>query len=218
MTHADLPELPVATPPQSSPAFPKRRFWLPLLLQLMLITSVPAQAIYTHLTGRTVILQTAPIDPYNLLTGYSVTLNYTISRSDNLSKLPGWKDLPKGVESWNRNRLAEGSTVYLILEAPSGTASAKQPQPWKAVAISPTLPKQLRENQVSLKGRVTYGQINYGLETYYMPEERRDEVNTAIVESQRSRKAQPAVVEVKVDAQGMAVPLRIWVNGQAYEF
>ena len=64
------------------------RFWAPLLFQTALILAVPAQAVYTQLTGKTVILQTIPVDPYELLRGYSQTLRYDISIQDNLRKLP----------------------------------------------------------------------------------------------------------------------------------
>jgi uncharacterized membrane-anchored protein len=44
----------------------KRRwqFWLPLAVQTLIIAAVPAQAIYTSTTGRTVYLKTVPVDPY----------------------------------------------------------------------------------------------------------------------------------------------------------
>lgn len=226
MTHSDVPELPElpespeASTPDSSinpPLIPKYRFWIPLLIQLVLIAAVPAQAIYTHLAGRTVLIQTAPVDPYDLLTGYSVTLSYDIARIDTLRKLPGWKTLPKGQEAWNRDRLAEGLRLYVILEAPSGAAS-KQPQAWKAVDVRATWPQQIQPNQIVLTGQAHYNSVDYGIETYYMPEARREEVNTAIRESQGSRSKTPAIVEAKVDPQGNAVPVQIWVNGKAYRF
>ena len=52
------------------------RFWAPLLFQTVLILAVPAQAVYTQLTGKTVILKTIPEDTYELLRGYSQTMIY----------------------------------------------------------------------------------------------------------------------------------------------
>jgi uncharacterized membrane-anchored protein len=52
---------------------PARNFWLALGVQLLLLASVPAKAIYTLHSGTTVFLQTAPID---LLRGYYQTLGY----------------------------------------------------------------------------------------------------------------------------------------------
>ncbi|MEO9124284.1 MAG: GDYXXLXY domain-containing protein, partial [Microcoleus sp.] len=73
---------------------PAWRLWVPLLLQIGLITAVPATAVYTLVTGKTVVLQTAPVDPYDFLRGYYQVLSYDISDPRNLEKLPGWKDLP----------------------------------------------------------------------------------------------------------------------------
>ncbi|NDJ18487.1 GDYXXLXY domain-containing protein [Myxacorys almedinensis] len=179
-----------------------RRFWIPLLVQLALIAAVPAQAVYTHLTGRTVVLQTAPIDPYDLLRGYSQTLGYDISTVNTLKKLPG-------------GAIAQETPIlYVILQRPAAQTSGR-PAAWKPIRVSRDRPDALPDNQVALKGKVQYGQVDYGLSTYYLPETRRDEVNTAIVESQRK---QSSVVEIKVDAQGNAVPLRLWVSDRAYEF
>ncbi|MBW4420095.1 MAG: GDYXXLXY domain-containing protein [Myxacorys californica WJT36-NPBG1] len=185
------------------------RFWIPLLVQTALITAIPAQAVYTHLTGKTVVLQTVPVDPYDLLRGYSQTLGYDISTLDTLRKLPGWKTLP--LEA--RNSLKENTVLYVILQLPEQKPG--RPIAWKPVGVSPDRPASLPSNQVALKGRVQYGQVDYGLSTYYLPETRRDEVNKAIQESQRK---QSAVVEIKVDAQGNAVPLRLWLSDRSYEF
>lgn len=190
-------------------------FWrlgLPLALQAALIVALPAQAIYTHLTGRTVVLKTAPVDPYDLMRGYSVTLNYDISRSDALKSLPGWKAIPPG----RYGSLPESTTLYVILEQPKGDNPTK-PQAWKPVQVSTRLPDNLPANQVALKGRMNYSRIEYGLETYYMPEDRRDEVNLDINRAQRDRN-RPALVEVKINQQGNAVPIQVWVGDRAYRF
>ena len=68
---------------------PLWRFAVPLLLQIGLVLVPPAQSVYTHITGKTVILQTIPVDPYDPLRGYSQTLSYDISRLETLKKLPG---------------------------------------------------------------------------------------------------------------------------------
>ncbi|MEB3293620.1 MAG: GDYXXLXY domain-containing protein [Synechococcales bacterium] len=198
------------------------RFWIPLALQTLLIAAVPAQAIYTHTTGKTVVIKTAPVDPYDLLRGYYTVLNYDISQVNTLKKLPGWKDLPK--ETWNKDFLDNGLVVYVTLERPQPKATAQAtPDPWKPIAISPKRPDRLPDHQISLQGKVQHNQIIYGLETYYMPESRRDEVNNTIAHNQRmvnqrGANAKPAVVEIKVDAQGKAVPVQIWVADQRFEF
>jgi len=205
---------PANTTVETGRSLPQWRFWLPLVLQTVLIASVPAQAIFTQLTGKTAILQTAPVDPYDLMRGYSVTLSYDISRTDNLKSLPGWKTLPKDPYSSDQDYLAENTIVYVILQAPADNSSSR-PKPWKPVAVSRDRPAALKPNQIALKGRANFRSLQYGLETYYMPESRRDEVNDNI---QRNQRKNPGVVEVKVDAQGNAVPLTLWVGDRRYSF
>lgn len=187
---------------------PTWRLWVPLLLQTGLILAVPAQAFYTQITGKTVILKTIPVDPYDPLRGYSQTLNYEISRVDNLRSLPGWQELAKQ---------QAGTRLYVILEAPE-SATSQPPKAWKPVRVSSDRPTSLPANQIALKGKSTGSSIEYGLETYYMPEERRDEINQDITQAQRGRQQQSVVVEVKVDAQGRAVPISFWVSERNYRF
>ncbi len=192
-------------PPQMPTRFWGWWFWLPLLFQTGLILAVPAQDAYTYATGRTVTLQTAPVDPYDLLRGYSQTLGYEISDAAQLEKLPNGELASK-----------YSSDFYLLLEAP--TATTIPPQPWKPIKLSATQPENLSPNQVVLQGHVNqYGQITYGLETYYMPEAQRQQINTEISRIQQSQ-PQAFVVEIKVDSTGNAVPTSLWVKDQNYRF
>jgi uncharacterized membrane-anchored protein len=177
----------------------KQRFWLAFLLQVVVLLCIPAQAVYTQLTGRTVRLQTVPIDPYNWLTGYSQTLSYDISRMAALEKLAGLK--PSTVKT--------GSVIYVVLE------SGKKDQPWKPVSMSLERPIALPENQIALRGVVDRGAVLYGLETYYMPESRKDEVNDTVTQAQRKK---PAVVEVKIDRFGNGMAIAIEVGARRFEF
>jgi uncharacterized membrane-anchored protein len=189
------------------------RFWIPIALQIALICAVPAQAIYVHLTGKTVFLKTAPVDPYSLLLGYSQTLAYDISQIQTLQSLKGWETLTF-VPGSKQEVLANQSTVYVILQAPS-QSNPNQPQAWKPIAVSGTPPKSLPANQIALKGQAEMSRIVYNLETYYMPENQRREVNETVVQANRK---QTGVVEIKVDAQGNAVPISLWVGDRIYRF
>lgn len=206
---------------------PSWQFWVPLVFQTVLILTVPAQAIYTQLTGKTVILQTVPVDPYELLRGYSQTLRYDISRQDSLSKLPGWENLPKQQPIGNRLALVEpGTRFYVILAAPTKPAANKLPQAWKPVAVSTQQPSQLPANQVALKGLAERGFIQYGLETYYIPEDQREQINTDLSTARQANSTEtppstnptqpsqtpPVVMEIKVNAQGDAVPISLWAQ------
>jgi uncharacterized membrane-anchored protein len=198
------------------------RFVVPLLVQTVLILGVPAQSVYTLITGKTAILQTQPVDPYDLLRGYSVTLSYEISRVDKLKQLPGWTDLVKQHPGSNKQYepLAPGTKLYVILEAQK-SSSAVIPQAWKAVRVSGQPPTSLAANQISLQGWYSaYNLISYGLETYYIPEDQRNDINKDISSARpiKPGEAQPIVVEVKVNAQGKAVPVSMWVRDRKYHF
>ncbi|NET58721.1 MAG: GDYXXLXY domain-containing protein [Symploca sp. SIO2E6] len=193
------------------------RFWMPLLFQTALIIAVPARAVYTYLTGKTVILQTVPADPYDPLRGYSQTLRYDISNQDTLRQLPGWKTLPKQPPNGNELLFIKpGSSFYLVLEEPTPNPAIKLPQPWQPVAVSVEQPSQLQANQVALKG-IAYGSLNYGLETYYIPEDQRQQINAELNKAQQGNLdnialPSPIVMEIKVNAQGDAVPVSLWAK------
>ncbi|MGL4884693.1 MAG: GDYXXLXY domain-containing protein [Waterburya sp.] len=192
---------------------PQWRFLLPLSLQMLLILAVPAQAIYTHYTGKTIVLQTMPVDPYDLLRGYSQTLSYDISRTSDLAKLPGGEILNQ-----SQSNLKNGMKLYVILESPK-TSAAKPPQAWQAVAVSLKRPSNLPDNRVALAGIVKYGAIAYGLETYYLPEDKISDINQEISQLQPdSDSKKPFVVEVKVDAQGNSVASSLWIGKHNYRY
>ncbi|MGB3756103.1 MAG: GDYXXLXY domain-containing protein [Rivularia sp. (in: cyanobacteria)] len=195
--------------PSTNQPVPILRFLIPLLIQAGLLFAIPAQSAYTYLTGKTVILQTVPVDPYNILTGYYQILSYDISTKSTLEKLPD-----------SKNILEDGNSFYVILQEEKST-DEKIPKAWKPVRLSKTLPSSLPNNQVALKGRYRYGSIKYGLEKYNIPEDQRNQINNNISQASRSateRDKQPIVVEVKVDSQGKAVPISLWVKERNYRF
>ncbi len=217
--NAEEISLPINQTKSLTKQIPIWRFVLPLTLQLALILSVPAQAIYTHITGRTVILQTAPVDPYDFLRGYYQVLSYDISRKDNLSKLPGWHQFE--LETSRRFYSDNQTNIYVILAAPEKIENSEVPKVWQPVAVSAKMPENLPDNQIAIQGKFDGWRVKYGLETYFMPEDRRENINQDISEVQRSVNSEeeiPFVVEVKVNSQGKAVPVSLWVREQNYKF
>ncbi|MGB7441895.1 MAG: GDYXXLXY domain-containing protein [Coleofasciculaceae cyanobacterium] len=199
------------------------RFWIPLLLQVALIFSFPAQAIYTYLTGKIVILQTVPLDPNEILRGYSQRLRYDISSQDNLRSLPGWQNLPKQQLQDNTvNFIKPGTSFYVVMEAPAQNSSNQLPTPWSAVALSQEFPSQLTANQVALKGLAQNQSVRYGLETYYMPEDQMEQINNQLSTAKRSKeneeqKKPPIFMEIKVDTKGTSAPLSLWARVEENE-
>ncbi len=195
--------------PVNNKPIPILRLVIPLLIQAGLLLAIPAQSIQTYLTGKTVILQTVPVDPYNILTGYYQILSYDISTQSTLEKLPDSKDI-----------LKDGNSLYVILQEEKST-DEKIPKAWKPVRLSEKLPDSLPDNQVALKGKYRYGRVTYGLEKYNIPEDQRNKINDNISQASRSatqRQPQPIVVEIKVDSQGKSVPISMWVKEQNYRF
>jgi uncharacterized membrane-anchored protein len=170
--------------------------------------AVPAQDAYTVVAGKPVILQTAPVDPYDLLRGYYQTLRYDISDLALLRSLPGGTVLSEGQ--------GHSTSFYVVLEAPV-PSNAVPPQPWKPVEISVDRPTNLNPNQVAIQGQSNGWQVIYGLETYYMPEHQRQQINADIGQVQ-AQSQESFVVEAKVDGTGNAVPVSLWVRDRNYRF
>ncbi|HIK32473.1 MAG TPA: GDYXXLXY domain-containing protein [Oscillatoriales cyanobacterium M59_W2019_021] len=210
------PDSPTPTPPRpeasslSSNGIGAWRLWVPLLLQAALVVAVPAHHAYTYLTGQRIVLQTLPADPYDPLRGHYQTLSYEISRPDRLQLLPGGKEL-----FGQSRRNPRHFSFFLVLEAPIVKA-VTAPMPWQPVRISAKQPTDLAANQIALKGEVRGQRIAYGIERYYMPEERRDRVNNDIIQVQN--RGNNFVVEVRVDDRGNAVPVSLWVGDRNYRF
>jgi len=206
---------------KSTKPLPFWRLIVPLLIQTALIMAIPFQAMFTNYTGKTVILQTVPVNPNNLLQGNFVNLDYNIARYNTLRRLPGWQELVR--RRSNRNRqyvsLAEGTNLYVTLQEQQFPDS-RNPRAWKPVRVSVNPPRTLAANQVALKGVYQDGAINYGMESYSIPEDQRQQINNNLFQAQQTqqRRQQPILVEVKVDAEGNAVPVSMWVRNRNYRF
>ncbi len=184
------------------------QFVLPFTVQLLIILAIPSQSLYTYAFGKTVTIQTIPVDPYDLLRGYSQTLRYDIiSNWNQLKKLPGGQDLN------------ETETFYVTLQAPE-FLNKQPPLPWTAIAVSNEKPDSLPDNQIAIAGNTEgYRGAVYGLETYYMPENDRQKINQEIRDLQRQPNGKiPFVVEVKIDSRGKAIPVSLWIGDRRYQF
>ncbi|HEY9662700.1 MAG TPA: GDYXXLXY domain-containing protein [Allocoleopsis sp.] len=235
----DLPALQPAQPAvQSWKPIKAWRLWVPLLFQAALIVAVPARDAYTAVTGKTITLQTAPVDPYDLMRGYYQTLSYDISNPTLLRSLPGGEQLS--------SLQGQSTDFYVVMQAPasvpsnsvpsnsvpsnsasstpapstpasSPSAPSASPLPWKPVRVSLDRPTDLTANQVAIQGHYNGWQVLYGLETYYMPEDQRSQVNADISQTQTQNR-QAFVVEAKVDQGGNAIPVSLWVRDRNYQF
>ncbi|MEA5583701.1 GDYXXLXY domain-containing protein [Nodularia harveyana UHCC-0300] len=208
----------IATEQQANQPLPFWRLLLPLLIQAGIILAVPTQAAYTNLTGRDVIIQTLPQDPNNVVGDFSLALEYNISRVENLRRLPGWDDLLRMNQGRNR-QLQSGTNLYVILQEQQISSSRGIPSPWRPIRVTSNVPQFLPSNQVALRGVYQDNTISYGVENYYLPEEQRQQISSDIFQSVQQirgnrggRQIRPITVRVKVDPQGNAVPVSLWVR------
>ncbi|MDC0835290.1 hypothetical protein CKA32_001455 [Geitlerinema sp. FC II] len=204
-----------------SPPKPKMSWWrlgIPLALQTLLILVVPARDAYTMAYGTRVVLQTAPIDPYDVMRGYYQTLRYDISQLETLKSLPG------GDRVFADYRWGDSYDFYVVLEPPeplpsqpTSPSGSQPPRPWVPVRVSEERPETLSGEQIALRGQYRRARITYGLETYYMPEHRREEINATIRQIQQEA-PEAFVVEVKIDDGARAVPVSLWIRDRSYQF
>ena len=184
-----------------------RQFCIPLLIQTAIIIAVPLQSAITYTTGKAVTLKTIPVDPYDILRGYSQTLRYEISQTKTLEQLPGGPDVFKN------DFKAKNPNFYLVLQAPDDPSL----KAWEPIRVSRDRPKSLPQNQAALKGRYEGWRVIYGLERYYMPEKQRVQINEEIRKVQRDDK-QLFLVDIKVSDDGKSVPVSLWVGDSHYQF
>ena len=162
------------------------RFLIPILVQVALLATVPARQQYTREVGTTVFLKLAPVDPFDVLSGHYMTLAYEASR-------------PPGVEA-----LSDGDEVYVrLVESPEGV--------WDARETALERPADRDPEAVWMRGRYVHRAIQYGIESYFIPEEGREEME----EQLRDRLAESRA-EVKVDDTGHAVLIRLHIGDRVY--
>lgn len=165
-------------------------FGVAILLQTLILVGVPAKKIYTRSNGRDVVLKVAPVDPYSILSGYYVILGYDIGNPESFAE-----DV----------KLEEGASVYTIVEQqPDGV--------WKPVKIEKELPKNLPPNHIALRGKWNGWQVAYGIEEFYIPETKRQQIADDLTKNRSE-----ARVDVKVDSDGNAALIRLRIQDRIYE-
>jgi len=166
-------------------------FVLAVAAQILILAAVPAQKIYTRATGRSVTLKMRPVDPYNVLSGYYVTLNYEIANPGSFAK---------------SNDADKGERVYAILERRGDSE-------WRPVSLSNSYPANLPENRIAIRGSYSYSGIEYGIEEFFIPEDKRAEIDQGL-----RKNLDHARVEVKVDSKGNAALVRLLIGDRVYDY
>jgi uncharacterized membrane-anchored protein len=166
-------------------------FALAVGAQFLTLAAVPAQKIYTRETGRSVTLKMRPVDPYSELSGYYVALH---------SEIADPRSFANSGDSYN------GEVVYAILERQNDGV-------WRPVSLSKSRPTNLPENRVAIRGRKTYSSIEYGIEQFFIPENKRDEIEQGL-----RKNLNQARVEIKVDSKGDAALTQLLIGDRVYDY
>ncbi|MEO1093569.1 MAG: GDYXXLXY domain-containing protein [Cyanobacteria bacterium J06638_28] len=191
---------------------------LPILLKAVLVAAVPLQAAIATSFGKTVVLRTVPIDPYDPFRGYYTSLRYDISQRGILSTLEGWNQIKADLEPPASTEILEpGRPFYVLLQAPTANSS-EPPTPWQPIAVVAERPSDLPDNQIALRGLYRRELIVYGLERYYLPESERIELEDQIRAAQTAEEQPRLMVEVRIGPWGNAVPIALWLQDQRVEF
>jgi uncharacterized membrane-anchored protein len=165
-----------------------------VLVQCAILVAVPGRQIYTRAAGKVITIQTRPVDPYDVMSGYFVTLAYDIGRMGTPS------DLQK-LEQWQRK------AVYVTLKEGNDKI-------WVTDSVSLKWPSHVPEGMLVIKGTSQHwGGVTYGIERFYIPEEKRDEINAELRGT-----ASKAKVQIAVDRSGNAAILHLEAGGKIYEY
>ena len=179
----------------------RRWFYLLVILQLIFLLAQAGRSELDLKRGQVVVLKTEPVDPRSLFMGNYMNLGYEISQLD-LAKVK------------HDARLEDpdfGGDVYVVLKPGKPYAQLVR------VTVSP--PKH--EPLPYLRGDVMYTEgkfvrIEYGLERYFIPETKQDEVNR--LAAWRQTRPPEIAVEVAVVRQGRGLIKRVLVDGKPLGF
>jgi uncharacterized membrane-anchored protein len=165
-------------------------FLLAVLIQVLIVASVPGKQIYARMTGRLITIKTAPVDPYNFLSGYYVNLSYQISRPPQDISM---QDMPK-------------IPVYVVLKEDPNNV-------WVIDSVHKQWPADVGPDKVVIKGRGFYRMIEYGIESYFIPEEKRK-----TIEHDLRNNRDKIYAQIKVDKFGNAALVNLRIGDTLYEY
>jgi len=168
-------------------------FSLAVALQLAVLMVMIAMKWSTLAYGTKIMLETRPVDPWDLFRGDYVTLSYKISELD-LHRIPA-----------DREGFKKNEKVYVTLR--------QQGKYWTADSVSHQRPSG---DQLFIRGRVTYFwenerkvMLDYGINSYYVPQHQGRQIET----EQRA-----VEVEASIDRWGNSALSRLLINGTEIKF
>jgi uncharacterized membrane-anchored protein len=169
-----------------------RRTWLfvaAVALQLIVLLSVPAPKVWTRYRGTSALLAIEPADPFDPMRGWYLTLRYEAGR-------PGAYE---GAERPPNDR-----TIWAVVEPDEDGVA-------RPVRLSLERPRDLSGSELLLRGWVRKGRIDYGVETFFVPEKRREEIEQDLRDHIAEARA-----EVRIGADGQVALIGLQVADRRY--
>lgn len=152
-----------------------------ILFQLLILLGLIGFNEATLAFGKSVVLQTRPVDPRDLFRGDYVMLRYEIST---ISRIPG-------LENVN-----EGDKVYVHLDQYGDV--------WDAIEGAK---ERHPDWDVCISGEVVNHQVQYGIESYFVPEGKGQDI----------QRAHDVKVRVSIDRSGKAIIQGLIVDGVPFQ-
>jgi uncharacterized membrane-anchored protein len=168
----------------------KLTFFIISLLWVAVAVGIISLKQYTLRTGKTIVLETVPVDPRDFLRGDYVILRYKISELD-LNQI-------KSTKSYYHS----GENIFVELESKGKF--------YEAAAVYGK--KDIAAGKVILKGKVKYFynkklEVDYGIGSYFVPEGEGREIERNMRGSKSSVSA-----EIVVDSTGSALIKRVYID------
>ena len=178
-----------------------KAFLLVLALQVALLIGLVAQQEFRLASGQTILLETAPVDPRDLLRGDYVILNYKITT------------LSRSLFSSDPSTLPPPGTPVFVLLEKRGTFH-------EAVSASLTPPAPA-DQLLMIQGKVRRSwsdgsnpmvQVDYGLERFYVREGTGNPTGKLTVEAALPNSGQAVIKQVFIDGKPYAEVMRTLTN------
>ncbi|MCI0587548.1 MAG: GDYXXLXY domain-containing protein [Planctomycetes bacterium] len=157
-----------------------------LVSQVGILVSMPFRAVRARVAGTEIALETEPVDPFDPLSGYYVTLAYVAERP-------------------------AVDTIAFHLHEPLWVTVARAEPAWTPVSVTRERPAP-HPDRVSILGRWDGWRARIGdASRFFIPEDRRTEIEDLLDASGRR-----GLVDLRVGKDGTPALLRMRVGGRSF--
>ncbi len=161
-----------------------------LALQLLILVAIPMKKVIARASGTRIVLKTRPVDPYNIMSGYYVTLSYEVEQ-------------PEKPEEQLRKR-KHNAPAWVVVEP-------GQPA-WRLVKVMNRKPEELPADQVAIRAKWRGSRLRLqGAGRLYIPEDERKDVERLMRERGRE-----GLVHMAISEDGEAAVIKLDISGRSF--